>query len=134
MEFTERQVRAMGLIADTFIPGDGAVPSATQVGTHLLALDLAAKNPRQGEVRQLKGLLDLWDSRGFAMALTGRPRRFSELTQAEREKVLISLSDSRVGAKRALFQGLKQAATLPYYMAGGPPVWDGIGYPGPPAM
>ncbi|HWI42488.1 MAG TPA: GMC family oxidoreductase N-terminal domain-containing protein [Nocardioides sp.] len=132
MEFTDRQVRAMGLIADTFVPGDGSgLPSATQAGTHRLALESAAKNPRQGELRQLRGVLDLWDSRAFALALTGRPRRFSELTPAERERVLLSLCDSKVGAKRALFQGLKQAATLPYYMAGGPAVWDGIGYPGP---
>ena len=131
MEFTARQVRAMGLIADTFATGGDGVPSPTEVGTHELALEIAATNPRAGEVRQLKGLLDLWDTRSMGMALTGRARRFSELSQSERERVLLSLSDSRVGAKRALFQGLKTASLFPYYMKGGPGLWEEMGYSGP---
>lgn len=121
----------MGLIADTFATGGDGVPSPTQVGSHELALRIAEANPRVGEVRQLKALLDAWDSRALGLALTGRPRRFSQLSQSEREAVLLSLSDSRVGAKRALFQGLKGASLLPYYMTGGPALWDGMGYPGP---
>lgn len=131
MAFTPRQVRAMGLIADTFATGGDGVPSPTQVGSHELALRIAEANPRAGEVRQLKALLDAWDTRALGLALTGRPRRFSQLSQPEREAVLLSLSDSRVGAKRALFQGLKGASLLPYYMTGGPELWDGMGYPGP---
>jgi len=131
MTFTPRQVRAMGLIADTFATGGDGVPSPTEVGSHELALRIAEANPRTGEVRQLKALLDMWDSRAFGMALTGRPRRFSQLDQAEREAVLLSLSDSRIGAKRALFQGLKGASLLPYYMTGGPALWDGLGFSGP---
>lgn len=121
----------MGLIADTFATGGDGVPSPTEVGSHELALKIAATNPRVGEVRQLKGLLDLWDTRSLGLALTGRPRRFSDLSQVEREQVLLSLSDSSVGAKRALFQGLKTASLFPYYMTGGAAVWDEMGYPGP---
>lgn len=131
MEFTARQVRAMGLIADTFAPGGDGVPAPTEVRAHELALRIAAANPRTGEVRQLRALLDAWDSRALGLALTGRPRRFSELDQAARERVLLALSDSRVGAKRVLFQGLKTASLLPYYMTGGAALWDGLGYPGP---
>ncbi|WP_435768611.1 GMC family oxidoreductase N-terminal domain-containing protein [Nocardioides sp. SYSU DS0651] len=131
MTFTDRQVRAMGLIADTFAPGDAATPSATQLGSHRLALEIAAANPRATEVRQLRGLLDVWDTRGFGVAVTGRARRFSELSQAERERVLLSLSDSRVAQKRALFQGLKTAALFTYYLVGGKEVWEPMGYPGP---
>lgn len=131
MAFTPRQVRAMGLIADTFATGGDGVPSPTEVGSHELALRIAEANPRAGELRQLKALLDLWDTRALGAVLTGRPRRFSELSQPERERVLLSLSDSRVGAKRALFQGLKTAALFPYYMTGGPGLWDGLGYSGP---
>lgn len=131
MAFTPRQVRAMGLIADTFATGGDGVPSPTEVGSHELALRIAEANPRTGEVRQLKALLDAWDTRALGLALTGRPRRFSQLGQSEREAVLLSLSDSRVGAKRALFQGLKGASLLPYYMTGGPALWDGLGFSGP---
>src|SRR5581483_788140 len=79
----------------------------------------------------LTTLLNLWDSRGLGLALTGRPRRFSDLSQAQREQVLLSLGDSRIGAKRALFAALKGASVATYYMAGGRAVWDSIGYPGP---
>lgn len=121
----------MGLIADTFAPGGDGVPSPTDVGSHELALRIAEANPRAIEVRQLKALLDVWDSRALGLALTGRPRRFSELARTEREQVLLSLSDSRVGAKRALFQGLKTASLFPYYMTGGASLWEPMGYPGP---
>lgn len=131
MEFTARQIRAMGLIADTFAGSTDGAPRPTELGTHELALSIAAQNPRASEVRQLKGLLDLWDTRATGLALTGRPRRFSQLTQAEREAALLSLSDSSVGAKRALFQGLKTASLFSYYMTGGPRVWDDIAYSGP---
>lgn len=131
MSFTPRQVRAMGLIADTFATGGDGVPAPTEVGAHELALRIAEANPRPAELRQLRALLDAWDSRALGLTLTGRPRRFSELAQAERERVLLSLSDSRVGAKRLLFQGLKTASLLPYYMTGGQALWDELGYPGP---
>ena len=121
----------MASIADTFAPGDGSVPSARATGSPDLTLEIAERNPRTAEVRQLKALLSAWDSRGLGLMLSGKPRRFSTLSQDEREQVLRSLSDSKVGAKRALFAGLKSAALLPYYMSGGPALWDSIGYPGP---
>ncbi|WGX99385.1 GMC family oxidoreductase N-terminal domain-containing protein [Nocardioides sp. L-11A] len=131
MGFSARQVRAMGLIADTFAAGGSGVPSPTETGAHELALRIAEANPRASELRQLRALLDAWDTRALGLALTGRPRRFSELDRAARERVLLSLSDSRVGAKRVLFQGLKTASLLPYYMTGGPALWDDLGYSGP---
>jgi choline dehydrogenase-like flavoprotein len=131
MTFTERQRAAMALIADTFVPGSDAAPAASATPSIDFALSMALKNPRASEIKQLTTLLNLWDSRGLGLALTGRPRRFSELTRAERERVLLSLGDSRIGAKRALFSALKGASIAPYYMAGGQAVWDSIGYPGP---
>jgi choline dehydrogenase-like flavoprotein len=131
MSFTARQVRAMGLIADTFAPAADGVPAPTDVGAHELALRIAEANPRASELTQLRLLLDAWDSRALGLALTGRPRRFSSLSQGERERVLLSLSDSSVGAKRALFQGLKTASLFPYYLVGGAPLWQPMGYDGP---
>ncbi|GAA3652178.1 GMC family oxidoreductase [Nocardioides ginsengisoli] len=121
----------MGLIADTFAPAADGIPAPTDVGSHELALRIAEANPRAGELTQLRLLLDAWDSRALGLALTGRPRRFSSLSQGERERVLLSLSDSSVGAKRALFQGLKTASLFPYYLVGGQPLWQPMGYDGP---
>ncbi|WP_183093655.1 GMC family oxidoreductase [Nocardioides stalactiti] len=132
MTFSAREREAMRLICDTFAPGDGAgVPAASQCGAVDLTLEVAAANPRAPELRQLKGLLRIWDTRGFALALTGRPQRFSQRGQAGRERFLLSLSDSNLAQKRALFAALKSAALLPYYLRGGGPLWEPMGYSGP---
>lgn len=133
MTFTEQHLAALRLISDTFAPGDGAaIPAASAVGAPEFALQLAGTNPREAELNQLRTLLRLWDTRLLGFLLTGRPRKFSRLDQAGRERVLLSLSDSRLAAKRALFAGLKGAALAPYYITAGKPLWDTIGYPGPP--
>lgn len=132
MTFTPREREAMRLICDTFAPGDGAgVPSASKAGAVDLTLEVAEANPRKADVRQLRMLLRAWDSRALALAVTGRPRRFSLLDQAGRERFLLALSDSDSAPRRALFAALKGAALLPYYLRGGPAVWDPMGYPGP---
>lgn len=132
MTFTAQHLETMRLIADTFAPGDGAgIPPASAVGAPELALELAAMNPREADTKQLRILLEKWDTRLLGFAVTGRPRRFSRLSQEEREKFLLALSDSRLGAKRALFGALKGAALGPYYIRGGAPVWEPMGYSGP---
>ena len=132
MTFTPREREAMRLICDTFAPGDGAgVPSASEAGSVDLTLEVAAANPRRADVRQLRFLLRAWDTRALALAVTGRSRRFSSLDQAGREQFLLALSDSGTGAKRALFSALKGAALLPYYLRGGPALWEPMGYSGP---
>lgn len=133
MAFTEKHLASLRLISDTFAPGDGAgIPPASKVGAPEFALELAGTNPREAELNQLRMLLNLWDTRFLGFVLTGRPRRFSRLDQAGRERVLLSLSDSRLAAKRALFAALKGAALAPYYITGGPVLWDSMGYAGPP--
>ncbi|WP_109509028.1 GMC family oxidoreductase N-terminal domain-containing protein [Nocardioides speluncae] len=136
MSFTPRQQAAMRLILDTFVPGDRAgFPSASDLGAPEYALDLASLNPRKAERRQLETVLRLWDSRGLGVALGGRPRKFSSLSQSEREQVLLGLAESRVGAKRALFGALKGVAGISYYVSsdadGRSAAWDEIGFPGP---
>ncbi|MCZ4497579.1 MAG: glucose-methanol-choline oxidoreductase [Marmoricola sp.] len=135
MTFTPRHLAALRLISDTFAPGDGAaIPPASAVGAPEFALELAGTNPREAELKQLKTLLQLWDTRLLGFLLTGRPRKFSSLSVAGREAVLLSLSDSRLAAKRALFAALKGACLAPYYIAGGTVLWDSMGYAGPPGV
>ncbi len=132
MTFTPREREAMRLICDTFAPGDGAgVPAASEAGAVELTLEVATANPRRADLRQLRLLLRAWDTRPLALAVTGRSQRFSQLDQAGREQFLLALSDSRTEAKRALFAALKGAALLPYYLKGGPALWEPMGYSGP---
>lgn len=135
MTFTPRHLASLRLISDTFAPGDGgAIPAASATGAPEFALELAGTNPREAELKQLKTLLQLWDTRLLGFLLTGKPRKFSALTVPQREAVLLSLSDSRLAAKRALFSALKGACLAPYYITGGPVLWESMGYPGPPGV
>lgn len=132
--FSPKQLATLRLIADTFAPGDPArgIPSASQVGGPELALEMAALNPRAADVRQLKILLDTWDTKAMGLALGGKRRRFSELSRTDREELLRSLADSKLAAKRGLFTALKGASLNTYYIKGGEPVWSMMGYAGPP--
>ncbi|MFJ1541386.1 gluconate 2-dehydrogenase subunit 3 family protein [Micromonospora chalcea] len=136
MHLSDRQRAALANICDTFAPGDGAgIPSASRLGATEVMAALVLHNPRAAEVRQFLRLLDRWDSPATQFVLGGSARPFSRQSQERREKTLLALAHSRITAKRALFQALKGAATLSYYLTPGPaghsPVWDAIGYPGP---
>lgn len=136
MDLTARQRAALASICDTFAPGDGAgIPSASRLGAVDVTAALALHNPRAAEVRQFLRLLDVWDSPVVRVLLGGGARRFSRQGQERREQMLLGLARSGVAQKRALFQALKGAATLAYYLTPGPtghsPLWDAIGYPGP---
>lgn len=136
MDLTAKQRAALVSICDTFTPGDGdGVPPASRLGAVDVVAALALHNPRPAEARQFLQLLSGWDSRLLRLALGGGARRFSRQPQQRREQMLLALANSGLTRKRALFQALKGAATLAYYMTPGPtghsPVWDAIGYPGP---
>ncbi|NKY49029.1 GMC family oxidoreductase [Nocardia vermiculata] len=137
MEPTAQQRAALGMICNTFTPGNGAtLPSATELGSVETVFEILGRNPRAAEGKQLTTLLDLWDSRALGLLFGNRGRRYSTLTAEQREQTLLRLGDSRIPLKRTLFQALKQAALLSYNVTpdatGGHPLWKAIGYPGPP--
>ncbi len=136
MELTSGQLRALEAICDTVCPGGDGLPSASEIGVPAALLEAVGRNPRASERRQLTQLLSLWDSQPLTALGGGGWRRFSELAQAERERVLLSWCDSRLGQRRAAFHALCRGTRLFYWMLpaadGGPhPGWADIGYPGP---
>ncbi len=136
MELSATQRAALTTICDTFAPGDGnGIPPASALGAVALAEGMAASNPRQAEIDQLGQILKLWNTRTFGVLLGIGPRRFGDLSPAQRETALIALGDSKLPLKRVLFQNLKSAATLSYYLSPGTngtsPLWSAMGYPGP---
>ncbi len=136
LELTGRQRRALEDICDTFCPPGNGVPSARELGVADAVIDAISKNPRAPERRQLQALLGLWDSPGLGVLGRGAWKRFSEMTPDERERVLLSWANSRLAQRRAVFQALRKATLLFYYMLPGRdgtrnPVWDAIGYDGP---
>jgi long-chain-alcohol oxidase len=81
--------RALDAICDTFAPGGDGLPSATELGVPEALLSLVGRNPRAAERRQVSQLLGLWDTRLLCAIAGGGWGRFSSLSQADRERVLL---------------------------------------------
>ena len=127
---------ALDVICDTFAPGGDGLPSATEAGVPEALLALISRNPRAAERKQVGQLLGLWDTHLVCAIAGGGLKRFTSLSQVEREKILLSWADSRVVQRRAAFQALRKGTLLAYYGQGGRngdrnPVWDAMSYPGP---
>jgi len=134
MRLTARQRRALEDICDAFCPVGDGLPSARELGVAEAVAAAAGRNPRMPERRQLALLLSAWDSAALGLLSGAGPRRFSVLPAPERERALLRWRDSPVPPQRAVFQALRKAALLFYYMlpaSGRNPAWDAIGYPGP---
>src|SRR5687767_14505056 len=132
---TPRQLASAALIADTFVPAAGGLPSASELGAVQVMMDVSRSNPRKADRRQRETLLNLWDTPAFGLLTRGRPTRFSRLSQAEREAFLLSLAQSRVAAKRGLFSALRFGLMVAAYSSPGPtgtsPLWERVGYDPP---
>jgi choline dehydrogenase-like flavoprotein len=137
MQLTTRQRRSLDAICDTFCPSEDGLPSATEMGVPDAVLGFVARDPRRGPQRELSQLLSLWDSAPLTALGGGGLKRFSTLRREQREQVLLSWCDSRLPQRRAAFQALRRGSLTAYYGLPGRdgernPVWDQLGYPGPP--
>ncbi|MGW8484352.1 GMC family oxidoreductase N-terminal domain-containing protein [Microbacterium sp. NPDC055903] len=137
MTLTAAQRATFTAIFDTFAPGDGdGIPSASALGAVPVAEAMLEANPRKADAELLAKVLSIWDTPLGGMLLGFGPRRFSRMPQHEREAALIAMSDSNVAIRRSLFQNLKSAAMLSYYITpdaeGSSPLWRAMGYPAPP--
>ena len=136
LDLGPRARAALDAICDTFAPGGDGVPSASELGVPDALLELVAMNPRAAEKKQVMQLLGLWDTR-LLTALGGAGlKRFTRLSQEERERVLLSWADSRAPQRRAAYQALRKGSLLCYYGMSGrdggrSPVWDAMDYSGP---
>jgi long-chain-alcohol oxidase len=136
MELTARQHRALCAICDAFLPAAHGWPSAVERGVPdalAAALDF---NPREIDRWEFLNLLDFWDSSLYALLELGSSRRFSDLGQYEKTKVLLRWADSGIALRRAAFQALRKAIGFLYVMLPGRAgetntVWEKLGYPGP---
>lgn len=122
------RLRTLAAICDTFVPGEGALPSASALGVpERIRSELAALG-RPSLVAELDLLLRLLENPLASLALVGRPVRFSSLDQASREAFLKTLGASRVPVKRTMFQDLKRLVLLYVYGIEDSPYWRVVGY------
>ena len=112
--WSERDLATLAELAETFVRG-GAVRRANLAAE---ALALAA-DPAQ--VRQLRLVLRLIESRLANLMLTGRPTAFRDLGPAGRERLLLDWATSRIPQRRSAFQAFRKLLTFLAYADPGPP-------------
>src|ERR1700731_177275 len=139
MKLTPRQQHSLQLICDTFAPAADGWPSASELGVPQAIADAMDFNPRRGDHKQFLQLLNFWNSQLHTMISLKRTSRFSKLSEEARVRVLLSWAESSLGPRRAAFQALRKAVSYLYVMLPclqglRTPVWDKIGYPGPPKL
>jgi choline dehydrogenase-like flavoprotein len=135
VELSSRQRAALEAICETFCPAGDGLPSVGELGV-VEAIVTAISATRRSEQQQLRMLLNAWDTQLMGALGGGGWERFSAMPREQREQTLRSWADSRLPQRRAIFQALRKAALLFYYIAPGRdggrnPAWDAIGYDGP---
>jgi choline dehydrogenase-like flavoprotein len=118
-------------LVDTFAPPGGDVTTVARTVESALGL----LEPRKRD--QLRGLLRMLGGRLLSALLIGRFSSFPELSREDRERLLLAMGDSGLGAMRSGFQAFKRLCLFASYAAvderGRNPLWPLIGYPGPRA-
>jgi long-chain-alcohol oxidase len=139
MKLSAQQHAVLTAICDTFAPRAEGWPSASDLGIPGAIAEAMDFNPRKAAHKQFLQLLDIWDSRAHALLTVGKTARFSQLSEAARQRMLLAWADSSIGRRRAAFQALRKAVTFLYVMTPSlkgarTPVWDNLKYPGLPGQ
>jgi long-chain-alcohol oxidase len=136
MKITDKQMRALEAICETFAPAQDGWPSAGAMGVPAAIAEAIADPAVTGRPEPLLQLLDIWDSRLHSFLAAGKTGKFSTLSVEARWRVLLSWADSALAQRRGAFQALRKAIGYLYVMlpgAGGAasPVWPKFKFPGP---
>ncbi len=101
-------------LAETFVRG-GSVRRAN------LAAEALATSADPAQVRQLRLVLRLLESRLANLLVTGRPSAFRDRTPTDRERVLLGWANSRLPLRRSAYQAFRKLLTFLAYADPGPP-------------
>jgi choline dehydrogenase-like flavoprotein len=101
-------------LAETFVRG-ASVRRAT------LAADALRRATDPAQLRQLKLVLRLLESRAANLILTGRPTPFRDRDPVDRERVLLGWAQSRLPLRRSAFGAYRKLLTFLAYADPGPP-------------
>ncbi len=107
-------VATLAELAETFVRG-GSVRRAN------LAAEALERAADPSQVRQLRLVLRLLESRLANLVLTGRPVAFRDRAPADRERILLGWSRSRLPLRRSAYQAYRKLLTFLAYADPGPP-------------
>ncbi len=102
------EIATLARLAETFVAGRAARRAVMAAEALSLALD-------PSQVRQLRLVLRLLESRPANLALAGRPVRFGDLDPAARERYLLDWGRSRLGLRRSAFAAYRRLLSFLAY-------------------
>lgn len=130
MVFTPKEYAIFAAVADIVCPPRAeGVPNATDLDVartadrQLAKLDVAVQ-------KEVKILLNLFDSALAGFLFDGRLKPFTQLSPAKQAEAFMAWGDSGVPFRRTAFEALKRLAGAMYYLH--PSTWERTGYNGPP--
>ena len=124
MSLSPAALRVLRAVATTLVPPpEGAPDLGDRVACKIDSL------PRSSDRAELDLLLRLLDSPTVNLLLSGRPRPFTRMSAAQRERCLRGWATSLLPQRRKAFQALKRLTTVTHYTTPGKA--RAIGYPGP---
>ncbi|HEY7590192.1 MAG TPA: GMC family oxidoreductase N-terminal domain-containing protein [Candidatus Limnocylindrales bacterium] len=118
------EMATLAAVAETFVPGGGDARAAR--AAEALEAGLAA-----AQVRQLRLVLGVMDSRLANLVLAARAARFRDLAAADRERCLLAWAGSAIPQRRAAFHAYRKLLTFLAYARGSEdaaPRLEAIGY------
>ena len=119
-------------VFDTFAPGDRSMPKASQVGTAEHFAEWAMANLDAAQRRELSELLGRWNLPITGLISGHGRKRFTDLDQVQRERILLSCAVSQKRCERGAYQALKTVGLLAYLSAiESTQTWASSGYPAP---
>lgn len=108
------ELATLAELAETFVRGSSVRRSG-------LAADGLSRAADPGQLRQLRLVLRILESRVVNLLLTGRPVPFRDRSPADRERVLLAWATSRLPLRRSAFQAFRKLLTFLAYADPGPP-------------
>ncbi|MES2209488.1 MAG: GMC family oxidoreductase [Chloroflexota bacterium] len=124
--FRPSEVRTLASLTATFVPGADAAMLSD------LAAQALARAADPAQVTQLRLVLRLLEQPIVNLVTAGRPAKFSSMSVAERERVLLRWARSPIALKRSAFQALRKLLSFLAYAApdanGRNALLEGIGY------
>ena len=123
--WSARELATLAALAETFVRG-----AATRRAN--LAANAFERAADPAQVRQVRLVLRLLESRAANLVVARRPTPFRDMSPAARERYLLSWASSRIGLRRSAFQALRKLLTFLAYADPGDesvnPRWAAIGY------
>jgi long-chain-alcohol oxidase len=132
VELEVKHSKVLRSIFDTFAPGDISIPKASEVGADERFVEWATVNLVAAQCLELSALLGAWNLPTTGLISGTGWRRFADLDQVQRERILLSCARSRSPRKRIAYQLLKTVGLLAYLSAiESTQTWASSGYPAP---